>query len=80
MAQGEKPADDKQKQAQDKKDQSKKNITRTSTTRFNAHKEHQANAETDKAITFINSQNLGWKADVCKLSKDHQDYGQHCQA
>jgi hypothetical protein len=64
-----------------KKDSPKmKTTNRTSTTRFNAHKEHQANEETDKAITFINSQNLGWKADVCKLSKGHQDYGSHCQA
>jgi len=53
---------------------------RTSKTRFNAHKDHQPNEETDKAISFINSQNLGWKADVCKLSKGHADYGAHCLA
>jgi len=35
--------------------------------RFNAHKDHKPSDETDAAITFINSQNLGWKADVCKL-------------
>lgn len=40
---------------------------RTSSQRFNAHFEHKASDETDKAISFINSQNLGWKADVCKL-------------
>ena len=28
---------------------------RTSKTRFNAHKDHQPNEETDKAISFINS-------------------------
>lgn len=39
----------------------------TNSKRFNAHLEHKATNETDQAITFINSQNLGWKADVCKL-------------
>lgn len=29
--------------------------------------EHTANDETDKAISFINKADLGWKADVCKL-------------
>ena len=57
-----------------------KKSNRTSTTRFNAHKDHEPTAETDRAITFINSQNLGWKADVCKLSKGHADYGAHCLA
>ena len=36
--------------------------------------------ETDKAITFINNNDLGWKADVCKLQKHHADYGSHCEA
>lgn len=40
---------------------------RSASTRFNAHQEHTPSDETDKAITFINSQDLGWKADVCKL-------------
>jgi hypothetical protein len=35
--------------------------------RFNAHHEHIASDENDKAISFINKQDLGWKADVCKL-------------
>lgn len=48
--------------------------------RFNAHKDHTPSDETDAAITFINSQNLGWKADVCKLQKHHADYGAHCEA
>jgi hypothetical protein len=46
--------------------------------RYNAHKEHVPSDETDKAISFINSQNLGWKADVCKLQKHHAEYGSHC--
>jgi hypothetical protein len=41
--------------------------TRKPTNRFNAHVEHIPSQETDKAISFINSQNLGWKADTCKL-------------
>jgi hypothetical protein len=35
--------------------------------RFNAHIEHTPSDENDKAISFINNNNLGWKADVCKL-------------
>jgi hypothetical protein len=46
--------------------------------RFNAHAAHAANDETDKAISFINSQNLGWKADTCKFQKHHPEYGTHC--
>lgn len=48
--------------------------------RFNAHIEHEPSAETDKAISFINNNNLGWKADTCKLTKDHPEYGAHCNA
>jgi hypothetical protein len=33
---------------------------------------------TDQAITFINNADLGWKADTCKLTKDHPDRGSHC--
>lgn len=50
----------------------------TNARRFNAHISHQPSNETDKAISFINSQNLGWKADTCMLSKDHKEYGSHC--
>lgn len=32
------------------------------------------------AISFINSQDFGWKADVCKLQKHHVDYGSHCES
>lgn len=46
--------------------------------RFNAHTEHVASDETDKAISFINNQNLGWKADTCKMQKHHSEYGAHC--
>jgi hypothetical protein len=42
-----------------------------SSKRFNAHISHVPTDETDKAISFINAQDLGWKADTCKLSKDH---------
>jgi hypothetical protein len=40
---------------------------RSSKKRFNAHHAHKATDETDKAISFINNQDLGWKADTCKL-------------
>ena len=46
--------------------------------RFNAHMEHVPSDENDLAISFINSGNFGWKADVCKLQKHHADYGSHC--
>lgn len=42
--------------------------SRQSSKRFNAHMDHRPSLETDLAISFINSQDLGWKADVCKLS------------
>lgn len=43
-------------------DQTKKDNkqSRTSKNRFNAHVEHKASDETDKAISFINKSNLGW--------------------
>jgi hypothetical protein len=59
---------------------SPKSAGRSAKTRFNAHMEHTANDETDKAISFINKNDLGWKADVCKLQKHHADYGSHCEA
>jgi len=46
--------------------------------RYNAHHAHVATAETDKAISFINSNNFGWKANVCMLQQDHPQYGAHC--
>lgn len=51
---------------------------RQSSKRFNAHMDHRPSLETDLAISFINSQDFGWKADVCKLSQTHSDYGSHC--
>ena len=51
---------------------------RSSNRRINAHYAHVASDETDRAISFINSQNLGWKADTCKLQKSHPEYGPHC--
>lgn len=54
--------------------------TDSSTKRFNAHLEHKASNETDKAISFINNHDLGWKADTCKLQSHHAEYGSHCEA
>lgn len=53
---------------------------RQSTKRFNAHMEHVPSDENDLAISFINNQDFGWKADVCKLQKHHAEYGSHCDA
>ena len=52
---------------------------RTSKKRFNAHMDHKPSDENDKAISFINKSDLGWKADVCKLQAHHADYGKHCE-
>lgn len=54
--------------------------TRSTSKRFNAHFEHVPSDENDLAISFINNQNLGWKADTCKLQKHHAEYGSHCAA
>ena len=51
---------------------------RTSSKRINAHHEHVPSDENDIMISAINSLDLGWKADVCKLQKHHSDYGSHC--
>jgi hypothetical protein len=53
---------------------------RNPSNRFNAHAEHKATDDTDKAISFINNQDLGWKADTCKLQKHHAEYGSHCES
>jgi hypothetical protein len=38
------------------------------------HLKHKPNAETDKLIELINTNNFGWKADPCKLQKHHHMY------
>lgn len=43
--------------------------------RKNLHLEHVPSDETDLLIETLNSSNLGWKADTCKLSKTHKQYG-----
>ena len=45
---------------------------------MNAHIEHVPSDETDLAISFINNNDFGWKADTCKLQLTHQEYGQNC--
>ena len=52
--------------------------SRSRNKRINAHFAHVASDETDRAIDFINTANLGWKADTCKLQKNHPNYGAHC--
>ena len=46
--------------------------------RFNAHLSHVPSDENDAVISFINKNDFGWKADVCKLQRHHEDYGAHC--
>lgn len=46
--------------------------------RINAHLSHVPSDENDAAISFINNNDFGWKADVCKLQTHHADYGAHC--
>lgn len=47
--------------------------------RINAHLEHVPSDENDAVISFINKNDFGWKADVCKLQTHHEDYGSHCK-
>jgi hypothetical protein len=42
----------------------------------NLHESHVPSKEMDLLISAVNKSNLGWKADTCKLSKEHPDY--HC--
>jgi len=53
-------------------------LLRTSHKRYNAHHAHVASDENDLLISTINDMDLGWKADVCKLQKNHANYGAHC--
>ena len=51
------------------------------TRRENAHNSHVPSDANDKVISFINSQNLGWTADICKLQKHHKDYSkEECES
>lgn len=43
------------------------------------HLKHKPSDETDKLIELINTNNIGWKADPCKLQKHHHMYAQECQ-
>lgn len=40
---------------------------------------HVPSDENDAVISFINKNDFGWKADVCKLQTHHEDYGAHCK-
>lgn len=46
--------------------------------RANLHLEHKPSDETDVLISAVNDLDLGWKADVCKYTKSHANYGSHC--
>jgi hypothetical protein len=48
--------------------------------RYNAHARHVPSDETDLLISAINSLDIGWKADTCKLQKHHAEYGDHCDS
>jgi hypothetical protein len=47
--------------------------------RSNPHHDHKPNDHTDKLIELINTSNLGWKADPCKMQKHHSLYQKHCK-
>lgn len=40
----------------------------------NLHLAHIPSDENDLLISIINSNDLGWKADTCKLQTHHADY------
>jgi len=42
--------------------------------RSNPHHDHVPSDEMDVLIEAINSADLGWKADTCKLQKNHHMY------
>lgn len=48
--------------------------------RSNPHHDHVPSDEMDLLISTINEADLGWKADVCKLQKHHEQYGSHCDS
>lgn len=54
------------------------NRSRKQARRFNAHIEHEPNSDADKAISFINNNNFSWKADTCKMTKNHPERADHC--
>ena len=43
------------------------------------HLAHKPSDEMDILISAINEADLGWKADVCKYTKTHKNYGSHCE-
>ena len=53
-------------------------MSRINSNRVNLHQAHVPSNETDKAISFINNNNFGWKADTCMLQSTHPEYGTHC--
>lgn len=46
--------------------------------RLNMLHRHVATDQTDALISFINSNDLGWRANTCLLQTHHPDYGSHC--
>ena len=42
------------------------------------HLDHKPSDEMDLMISEINDLDLGWKADTCKYTKQHELYGKHC--
>ena len=47
--------------------------------RSSPHHDHKPNDHTDKLIQLINTSNLGWKADPCKLQTRHEMYPSICK-
>lgn len=42
--------------------------------RVNLFQQHRPSPEMDSYISWINQQNLSWKANLCMLSEDHPEY------
>ena len=47
---------------------------------YNSHATIKANSNSDNFINWVNSNHdkLGWRADICKLSKDNENYDPNC--
>lgn len=55
-------------------------MPRANNKRSNLHHDHVPSDSMDLLIQTINESDLGWKADVCKLQKHHESYGENCDS
>lgn len=64
----------KHSQSNSKTQKEKKKAPSKSYKKKNLHLEHKPSDQMDVLISSINANDLGWKADTCKLQKHHPDY------